>query len=89
LDLRQAAEALGVTREAVRRRAKPGTGLPDIRFHDLRHTFATLTLAKGANVKPVSKMLGHSSIRVTLDVYAHIMPGMQSDALKTLDGLFS
>jgi integrase len=46
--------------------------LPDIRFHDLRHTFATLTLAKGANVKTVSKMLGHSIIRVTLDVYAHV-----------------
>jgi integrase len=40
-------------------------GLPDIRFHDLRHTFASLTLAKGANVKTVSKMLGHSTTRRT------------------------
>jgi integrase len=82
-----------IRRQNLQRRSfKPllkKAGLPDIRFHDLRHTFATLTLAKGANVKTVSKMLGHSTIRVTLDVYAHVMPGMQSDALKTLDGLFS
>jgi integrase len=64
-------------------------GLPDIRFHDLRHTFASIALSKGANINAVSKMLGHSSVRITLDVYGHLMPGMQEAALNTLDGVFS
>lgn len=63
--------------------------LPDIRFHDLRHTFASIALSKGANINAVSKMLGHSSVRITLDVYGHLMPGMQEAALSTLDGIFS
>lgn len=62
--------------------------LPDIRFHDLRHTFASLTLAKGANINTVSKMLGHSSVKITLDVYGHLMPGAQGAALGALDGVF-
>lgn len=63
--------------------------LPDVRFHDLRHTFATLMLqSPGADINTVSRMLGHSSVKVTLDVYAHVMPGMQKEALKSLDGLF-
>jgi integrase len=64
-------------------------GLPDIRFHDLRHTFASIALSKGANINAVSKMLGHSSVRITLDIYSHLMPGMQEAALNTLDGIFS
>jgi len=64
-------------------------GLPDIRFHDLRHTFASIALGKGANINTVSKMLGHSSVKVTLDVYGHLMPGMQAEALGYLDGVFS
>jgi integrase len=63
--------------------------LPDIRFHDLRHTFASIALSKGANINAVSKMLGHSSVRITLDVYGHLMPGMQEATLNTLDGVFS
>jgi integrase len=46
------------------------------RFHDLRHTCATLLLTKGAHPKVVSEMLGHSSISLTLDVYSHVIPGM-------------
>jgi integrase len=64
-------------------------GLPDIRFHDLRHTFTSIALGRGANINTVSKMLGHSSVKVTLDVYGHLMPGMQSEALGHLDGVFS
>jgi integrase len=64
-------------------------GLPDIRFHDLRHTFASIALSKGANINAVSKMLGHSSVRITLDVYGHLMPGTQEATLNTLDGVFS
>ena len=51
-------------------------GLPDIRFHDLRHTCATLLLTKGIHPKIVSEMLRHSSIAITLDTYSHVIPGL-------------
>jgi integrase len=50
-------------------------GLPDIRFHDLRHTCATLLFTQGVHPKIVSEMLGHSSVAITLDVYSHVIPG--------------
>lgn len=55
-------------------------GLPRIRFHDLRHTHASLLLRAQVNPKVVSERLGHSSVAFTLDTYAHIMPGMQPGA---------
>ncbi|MFV2048555.1 tyrosine-type recombinase/integrase [Metabacillus sp. YM-086] len=61
--------------------------LPKIRFHDLRHTHATLLLSKGVNVKVVSERLGHSNIRVTLDTYSHVLPTMQDEAANKLDGI--
>jgi integrase len=60
-------------------------GLPDIRFHDLRHTAATLLLAGKVNPKVVSEMLGHASIAITLDIYSHVLPDMQQDAATTLE----
>jgi integrase len=51
-------------------------GLPHIRFHDLRHTCATLLLSKGVHPKFVQELLGHASIAITLDTYSHVMPGM-------------
>ena len=51
-------------------------GLPDIRFHDLRRTCATLLLTKGVHPKVVSELLGHSSIAITLDTYSHVIPGL-------------
>jgi integrase len=51
-------------------------GLPDIRFHDLRHTCATLLLTKGIHPKIVSEMLRHSNIAITLDTYSHVIPGL-------------
>jgi integrase len=54
--------------------------LPVIRLHDLRHTHATLLLARGVPVKVVSERLGHASPVITLQVYAHVMPGNQRDA---------
>ena len=60
-------------------------GLPPIRFHDLRHTCATLLLSKDVNPKVVSEMLGHSSISVTLDIYSHLLPDMQEKATKALE----
>jgi integrase len=54
--------------------------LPRIRFHDLRHTHATLALAAGVHPKVVSERLGHSSITITLDTYSHAIPAMQETA---------
>jgi integrase len=61
-------------------------GLPKIRFHDLRHTAATLMLGQGVHPKIVSEMLGHSSIAITLDLYSHVTPTMQSQAAAAMDG---
>ena len=62
-------------------------GLPKIRFHDLRHTCATLMLQAGVNVKVVSEMLGHSTVTLTLDTYSHVLPLMQEDAAAKMDAL--
>lgn len=59
--------------------------VPKIRFHDLRHTHATLLLAKGVNVKVISERLGHSNIKITLDTYSHVLPTMQEDAVNKLE----
>jgi integrase len=56
-------------------------GLPEIRFHDLRHTFATLMLSNGEHPKIVQEMLGHSQISLTLDTYSHALPSMQDRAV--------
>ena len=60
-------------------------GLENVRFHDLRHTFASLMLLQGAKPKVISGALGHSSVAFTMDVYSHIIEGMQSDAMELLD----
>jgi Phage integrase family len=69
--------------KALLRRA----GLPPIRFHDLRHTFATLQLTAGTNPKIVSEVLGHKEIAITLDRYSHALPTMQTEAMARLDAL--
>ena len=61
------------------------TGLENVRFHDLRHTFASLMLLRGAKPKVISEALGHSSVAFTMDVYSHIISGMQEDAMALLD----
>jgi len=63
-------------------------GLPQIRFHDLRHTAATLLLSARVNPKVVSEMLGHASISITLDIYAHVLPDMQQDAAEAMERVF-
>jgi integrase len=63
--------------------------LRPIRFHDLRHTCATLLLSKNVNPKIVSEMLGHASVSITLDVYSHLMPDMQEKAAKALEETLS
>jgi integrase len=64
-------------------------GLPRIRFHDLRHTAATLLLGRGVNPKIVSEMLGHASVGITLDVYSHVLPTMQQSAAAEMDIVLS
>lgn len=59
--------------------------LRPVRFHDLRHTCATLLLGQNVNPKIVSEMLGHASVSITLDVYSHLMPDMQEKAAKALE----
>jgi integrase len=60
-------------------------GLPVIRFHDLRHTAATLMLREGVHPKMASEMLGHSTVAITLDLYSHITPTMQRQAADAID----
>ena len=61
--------------------------LPDIRFHDLRHTNATFMLRNEVPAKIVSAMLGHSTISITLDTYSHVMTDMQQDAVTALESM--
>jgi integrase len=60
-------------------------GLPDIRFHDLRHTCATLLLSKGVHPKLVQELLGHSTTATTLDTYSHVLPGMGNQTANAME----
>ncbi len=64
-------------------------GLARIRFHDLRHTAASLLLGRGIHPKIVSEMLGHSTIAITLDTYSHVIPTMQRQAAEAMDAILS
>ena len=64
-------------------------GLPVIRLHDLRHSYATAALAAGVPVKVVSQRVGHADVGVTLKVYAHVMPGDDEDAALRADSLLA
>jgi integrase len=62
-----------------------GTDLPRVRFHDLRHSHATHLLASGVHPKIAQERLGHASVAITLDLYSHVLPGMQADAASRVD----
>jgi len=64
-------------------------GLPKVRFHDLRHTFATMALQNGVDIKTVSGMLGHFSAGFTLDTYAHVTTSAKREAAKTMGNILS
>jgi integrase len=66
-----------------------GTGLPRLRFHDLRHSHATHMLAAGVHPKIASERLGHATVGLTLDTYSHVIPGMQEDAVARVDAAFA
>jgi integrase len=67
------------------RQAIGKTGLPRIRLHDLRHGHATHLLASGVPPKIASERLGHSRVGITLDLYSHVLSGMQEDAAARVD----
>src|SRR5439155_25783519 len=74
-------------RNLVRRQFEPllvRAKVPRIRFHDLRHTCATLLLGAGVHPKIVSERPGHASIAITLDCYSHVLPTLQKEAAETL-----
>ena len=62
-----------------------GSKLPRIRFHDLRHSHATHLLASGVHPKIAQERLGHATVAITLDLYSHVLPGMQADAASRVD----
>ena len=62
-------------------------GCPDARYHDLRHTFATLSLQNGDDIKTVSSNLGHATVAFTLDVYGHVSEQMKKDSADRMENL--
>ena len=62
--------------------------MPNIRFHDVRHSAATILLEMGVHPKVVQELLGHSNISTTIDIYSHVLPSMQQEAANKLDELF-
>jgi integrase len=76
------------TLRKVFRRFLVSIGLPHMRFHDLRHSAATILLAMKVHPKVVQEILGHSQITMTLDVYSHALPSMQEDVTRQWDSEF-
>jgi len=70
------------------RRIIKRAGLKDVRIHDLRHTHASLMLKAGIHPKVVSERLGHANIGITLDLYSHVLPGLQEAAAEKFDRIF-
>jgi integrase len=62
--------------------------LPRMRFHDLRHTHATMLIKENVNIKVIQERLGHSKASITLDIYSHILPGMQQSVTEKLNKLY-
>jgi integrase len=69
--------------------ALKAAGIPRVRFHDLRHTAATLALKQGMHPKVVSDMLGHGTVGLTLDTYSHLLPGMHQEVATAMDAILA
>ena len=84
-------EGLPIKRSDLRRQSflplLKRAGLPTVRFHDLRHTSATMLLSEGIHPKIVQERLGHSTISLTMDTYSHVIPSMQLDAADKMNGI--
>ena len=83
-------EAAGsrLSRHAITRRFQrilANAGIPRRRFHDLRHTSATLLLAQGVPLRVVTEILGHSQMATTADIYSHVLPVFMADAAERMD----
>ena len=76
------------TVQDVFKRSEKTAGVPEIRIHDLRHSFASNVIASGANIVAVSKYLGHSSINTTLSVYAHLLEETEADMIQKVNNLY-
>jgi integrase len=63
------------------------SGLPQRRFHDLRHSCATLLLAQGVSPRVVMEILGHSHIALTMNTYTHVVPELRRDAAQRMESL--
>lgn len=64
-----------------------GAGVARVRFHDLRHTYASLLLAKDMNIKYIQKQMGHASFEITMNTYAHLMPEVYEKSEKAINDL--
>jgi integrase len=64
-------------------------GLPHLRFHDLRHTCATLLLSKNIHPKYVQELLGHATVSITLDTYSHVLPGMGNQVAEAMEDVLT
>ncbi len=71
----------------VSMRALRDAGVPHVRLHDLRHTFASMALEAGVDLKTVSNALGHSTISTTADIYAHVTDSLMRDAADRIDAI--
>jgi integrase len=80
--------AQGLAIQAANEKKEVAASLPPIRFHDLRHTCATILLLAGVNPKVVSERLGHSKVQITLDTYSHVLPTLQKQAAEKMNNLF-
>jgi integrase len=69
------------------RRLARAAGLPPIRLHDVRHSYATAALAAGVPAKVISERLGHATIAITMDTYSHVIPGMDAAAANAVASL--
>ena len=63
--------------------------LPQITFHDLRHTHATILLKHGENIKVIAERLGHTSVKITLDTYSHVLPSRTEHTANLLENIFN
>lgn len=83
-------DGLPIERKSLHRNFKhllAKAGMPDCRFHDLRHSAASLLIAEGVPLRTIMELLGHSSISVTADIYSHIAPAMMRDAADKMDSI--